>query len=96
MFQKADRVRSPRASDSAESSATTIERRHDRSIEFWNIHEVAVVPLGLRPTLLQPRIDRFAFQREHSEHALMRAAQRLTSHEPLERFQPEGELTKCE
>ena len=31
----------------------------------------------------EPRIDRLAFQREHSEHALMHPSQRLPLHEPL-------------
>ena len=42
---------------------------------------------------LQPRIDRFAFEREHSEHAFVDAAQRLPADEALERFDPQAKLT---
>src|SRR6516164_7434468 len=40
----------------------------------------------------EPRIDRLAFQREHTEHAFMHAAQRLALDEPVQRFEPEREL----
>lgn len=42
----------------------------------------------------QPRIDRFALERENTKDALVHAAQRLASHESLERFDAERELTQ--
>src|SRR5687768_3217687 len=37
---------------------------------------------------LQPRIDRFALQREHGEDALVHAVEGLAAHEALERLDP--------
>ena len=53
----------------------------------------------LRPKLAaisQPRIDRFAFHREHSEDAFVNFAERFVADEAFERFDSEGELTQCE
>ena len=44
----------------------------------------------------QPRIDRLALQRQHAEHAFVHTTQRLVTHEPLERLDPECELPKRE
>ena len=57
-----------------------------------NVHDVA--RLGV--TVLEPGVHRLAFEREHTEHALVRASQGLSPHKTLERLQPKGKLTKCE
>ena len=44
----------------------------------------------------QSRIHRLALQREHAEHTLVDAPQRLVSHEPLQRLDAERELTERE
>jgi hypothetical protein len=45
---------------------------------------------------LQPGIDRFALQREHSEDALVDAAEGFAANEALQRLDSEGELPKRE
>ena len=41
---------------------------------------------------LQPRVDGLALEREHGEHALVHAVERLAAHEALERLDAEAEL----
>jgi len=43
---------------------------------------------------LEPWIDRLAFHRQHTEHALMNTPQGFTGDEPLERFVTQGELAE--
>ena len=45
---------------------------------------------------LQPRVDRFALQRQDREHALVDAAQGLARHEALEAFMAESEFAQGE
>ena len=47
-------------------------------------------------TLLQPRVDRLAFERKHGENAFVDAAKRLAGNETVEGFQPLGELADGE
>ena len=48
------------------------------------------------PTSLEPRIHRLALEREHPEHALVNAPQRLLPHKPLEPLDAERELPQRE
>ncbi len=50
--------------------------------------------LGARQGGSQPRVDRLALQRQHAEHALVDAAQRLAADEALERLDAERELAQ--
>src|SRR5256885_1756587 len=43
--------------------------------------------------VLQPRIHRLRLQSQHREHRLMHPPQRLPTHEPLHRLQPERVLS---
>ncbi len=45
---------------------------------------------------LKPGVDRLTFQGQHRKHALVNPAQRLSTNEPLQRFNAEGELTQGE
>ena len=42
----------------------------------------------------QPRVDRFAFQRQDTEDGLVDVVERVTVDESLQRLQPQGELVQ--
>ena len=51
---------------------------------------------GRRQNSLQPRVHRLALRREHAEHALVHAPERLAPHEPLEPLDAQRELAERE
>jgi hypothetical protein len=51
-------------------------------------NEVVVLPY------LQPWVNRFAFQGQHSEAAFVDASQRLMPNEALQRFDTEGKFAR--
>ena len=60
----------------------------------------ALVSLIARPSLpskeSEPRIHWFTLQREHAKDALVHPPKRLSTHEPLERFDPERKFAHGE
>lgn len=46
--------------------------------------------------LLQPRIHRLTFHREHTKHALVDPPERLSAYKALQRLNPQRELTQCQ
>jgi hypothetical protein len=45
---------------------------------------------------LRYRVDRLAFQRRDTEHSLVDAAQRFSTHEPLQCFRSKREFLQCQ
>lgn len=45
---------------------------------------------------LQPRVDRFAFQRQYAEHTFMDPPQRFVTDEAFQPFNPEGKFPEGE
>jgi hypothetical protein len=49
-----------------------------------------------RKPILQPRINRFAFQGQHPKYSFMHTPQWLFAHEPLQCFDTQRELAQCQ
>jgi hypothetical protein len=46
--------------------------------------------------MLQPRVHRLAFERQHAEHAFVHASKRLAANEALERLNPQRKFAQRE
>ena len=70
------------------------ESRNPRADPFrgCKYHQVA----GGFPARLQPRVNRFALEREYAENALVDAPERFLPDEPLQTFDAEREFAEGE
>ena len=53
-----------------------------------------MLTLAIPGAVLQPWVNRFAFQRQHTKNALVNSAEGLFVYESLQCFQSQGEFTK--
>ena len=43
---------------------------------------------------LQPRVNRLAFERQHTEHTLMHSSERFALYKPLQRFYAQSKFSQ--
>lgn len=62
----------------------------------WRLIPLLIPRSAVSPGFLQARIDRFAFERQHAENALVNASQRLSLNEPFESLDAQRELSEAQ